>query len=395
MATLVRDERLRRGDRGAAPRSSDAGGRALSDRRLTARAYGSLAPMQARYWATVAPEVRRQLRRWERHAQGITDPVLQTHALAKLREESFNAEAAATLATLAPRAHRARVSEAIVALEVMYDYLDALTEMPSEEPLRDGRLLFAAFTDAMDPAAQAGEHPAVPGGYLQALGAAAAGALMELPATGTVAPAMLRAGARATEAQVRTHAAARLGIAQLETWAKHEAKGTALQWRELLAGAACSVLCVHALIAAAADPRTTPAQADALDTVYLSIGAVATMLDALVDYEHDLRAGELAYVRLYPDPELLARRLVEVVRHAVRGARGLPGGAHHVMTLAGVVAYYASAPGAAREPARAVAAQLQRELGPLSTPTLAVMRTWRLAKRLRRRATDGTRWLRN
>lgn len=391
MATQVRHERLKPGDRGAALRSPDAVGRALGDRRLMARACGSLALMNARYWATVAPEVRRQLRRWECHAQGIPDPVLQTHALAKLREEAFNAEAAATLATLAPRAHRARVSEAIVALEVMYDYLDALTEMPSEEPLHDGRRLFAAFTAAMDPSAQVRGDSA----YLQTLGAAAKDALAELPAAAAVSPAMLRAGARATEAQVRTHAVARLGTAQLEGWATHEARGTALQWRELLAGAACSVLSVHALIAAAADPRTTPARAAALDTLYLSIGAVATMLDALVDYEHDLRASELGYIRHYPDPELLGGRLVEVVHHAASSARGLPNEAHHVMTLAGVVAYYASAPGAEREPARAVTAQLQRELEPLSAPTLAVVRTWRLAKRLRRRATDGTQRLKN
>jgi tetraprenyl-beta-curcumene synthase len=420
MATLTQHERLEHGDRADAPRSPGAGTRgdprpvavetaplgsadhsAFGGRRLIARAYGSLALMNARYWSTVAPGVRRQLRRWERHAQGIPDPILQAHALAKLRDEAFNAEAAATLATLAPRPHRARVGEAIVALEVMYDYLDVLTEAPSEDPLRDGRRLFTAFTGALAPPPQAGgdhyrHHPhSADGGYLQALGAAAEGALAGLPAAGAVAPAMLRAGARGAEAQVRTHAAAQLGTAQLQAWARREAQGTALQWRELLAGAACSVLCVHALIAAAADPRTTPAHAATLDTVYLSIGAVATLLDALVDYEHDLRAGELGHIRHHPDPELLAQRLVEVVHHAVRSARGLPHGAHHVMTLAGVVAYYSSAPGAASEPARAVAAQLRRELEPLSAPTFAVLRTWRLTKRLRARATGGSRRLRN
>ncbi len=368
---------------------------------MMARACGSLALMNARYWPTVAPEVRRQLRRWERHAQGIPDPVLQSQALAKLREEAFNAEGAATLATLAPRAHRARVTEAIVALEVMYDYLDVLTESSSHEPLRDGRRLLAAFTDALTPTAEPGgdyyrHHPqSADGGYLQALGAAAAGALAGLPAAGAVAPAMLRAGARCTEAQVRTHALARTGTAQLEAWARQEAQGTALQWRELLAGAACSVLAVHALIAAAADPRTTPARAAALDTVYLSIGAVATLLDSLVNYERDLRAGEPGYIRHYDDLEQFAQRLVGVVRHAASEARDLPNGPHHVMTLAGVVAYYSSAPGAAREPAQAIAARLQRELEPLIAPTLAIMRTWRLAKRLRRRATGPRRRLRN
>jgi hypothetical protein len=53
------------------------------------------------------------------------------------------------------------------------------------------------------------------------------------------------------------------------------------------------------------------------------------------------------------------------------------------MTLAGVVAYYTSAPAARSEIARPIAEQLQAQLGPLIIPTLAVMRTWRLAKRVR------------
>jgi hypothetical protein len=51
------------------------------------------------------------------------------------------------------------------------------------------------------------------------------------------------------------------------------------------------------------------------------------------------------------------------------------------MTLAGVIAYYTSAPGAGSEIARPVTEQLQAQLRPLITPTLAVLRSWRLGKR--------------
>ena len=53
------------------------------------------------------------------------------------------------------------------------------------------------------------------------------------------------------------------------------------------------------------------------------------------------------------------------------------------MTLVGVVAYYGSAPGAGSASALPVIAHMRSELRPLITPTLAIMRAWRLAKRLR------------
>jgi hypothetical protein len=55
------------------------------------------------------------------------------------------------------------------------------------------------------------------------------------------------------------------------------------------------------------------------------------------------------------------------------------------MTMAGVAAYYTSAPSATGELAWPVTSRIQTELRPLITPTLAVMRTWRLAKRVRAR----------
>lgn len=361
----------------------------LGDRRLMVRAGVALVLANARYWTTVAPLVRGQLRRWERYAQRIRDPILQSFALAKLREESFNAEVAATLATLTPRAYRAHAVEAIIALEVLYDYLDGLTESPSHDALRDGRQLLTAFTDALAPSVERNRdyyryHPqSNDEGYLEELVATVRNALAVLPAADAVAAVAQRAATRCAEAEVRAHAVPRTGTAQLEEWAKREAASTALEWREYLAGSASSVLAVHALIAAATDQRTTPEQAAAIDTVYLSIAVLSTMLDSLIDYEHDLDAGEPGYVRYYENPNLLASRLASVTRHAATGARTLPNGPHHVMTLAGVVAYYTSAPAAASKHVRPIATHLKRELKPLITPTLMVMRMWRLAKRLR------------
>jgi tetraprenyl-beta-curcumene synthase len=364
----------------------------FADSRLMARAGLALLLANVRYWTTVAPLVRAQVSRWERHAQAIPDPVLQTLARTKLVEERFNVEVAATLATLAPRAHRELAVEAIVALQVMYDYLDLLTEQRLPDPLTDGRRLFDAFTDALAPAEEFGEkhsgeyyrdHPrSRDGGYLQELVNAVRLALAQLPAADAVLEVAWRSARRCAEAQVLGHAAARSGTAELQRWASRETTGTALQWPEYFAGAAASVIAVHALIVAAATGGTTRENATEIDAAYLSICAL-TMLDSLVDHEDDVDTGELGYVQLYESRELMAQRLAALATDAAAKISLLPDAAHHLMTLVGVVAYYASAPAASSAFAQPVMGHMRSELRPLIAPTVVLMRAWRLAKRVR------------
>jgi tetraprenyl-beta-curcumene synthase len=368
----------------------------FGDGSLTARAGLALLRANARYWPTVAPTVREQLRHWELRAQAIPDPDLRRVALENLHTESFNAEATTTLATLVNRADRARTAEAIVAMQVMYDYLDGLAEQTTFDVARDGHRLFAAFTDAVTPHVQPrnyyGEHSyGDDGHYLSELTATVKYTLAALPASTAIAPVAQRAARRCAEAQTRVHAPVDIGPSELEAWAVREAAGTPLPWREFLAGAATSAMSVFALITAGADRQTTREQALAIDAAYLSIGALATMLDSLIDFEHDVDMDMQWYLRCYEDQTLLAARLAEIARLATAQARGLPHDAHHVMTLVGTAAYYLSAPEANSELARPLTNRLRKELRPLITPTLAVMRTWRAAKGTRGCALQGRR----
>jgi tetraprenyl-beta-curcumene synthase len=341
----------------------------------------------ARYWPTVASPVGRQLTRWELAADAIGDLKVRALALSKLRDEHFNVQVAATLATLAPRRHRSDAIEAIVALQVMYDYLDLLTE-PMADP-RDGRRLFAALIDPVSGPAGTRESLELPQNnddrYLERLSHAVCLAFARLPAAAAVAEVAQKAAERCAEAQVLHHSASRSGINEVRDWATVQAAGTGLGWREYLAGSTASVLSMHALIAAAADPRTTHEDAVALDRAYLSIGAL-TMLDSVVDRGEDIATGQLSYLELYDGPEAMASGLAKVARDALACTRGLPNGAHHAMTLVGVVGYYVSSPTANDDAlARPVIARMKRELQPLITPTLALMHAWRLAKRVRSR----------
>jgi hypothetical protein len=358
------------------------------DRRLAARAGLALALVNVRYWSRVAPLARQELVRWRRRARAIDDCVLRALALAKLDEEGFNAEAAAMLATIAPRAHRRRAVEAIVAAEILYDYLDGLTESPDDEAPGDGERLFTAFIDAVTPSATpAGDyyrhHSRREDVYLQELVASVRHALAGLPASANVAETLRRSAMRGAEAQVRVHTATASESEELRLWAERRAADTSLQWREYVAGAACSVLAVHALIAAATDRRTTYARGLEIDRIYLLISVLPTILDSVIDHEQDARGGRPGYIQHYDDRGLLARRLSSVIDDVVSRARETPHGAHHVMTLVGVVAYYLSAPTADSELAQPVAERIGAQLRPLLAPALSMMRAWRAAKRLR------------
>lgn len=341
--------------------------------------WWALAVANARYWTSVAPVVRRELRRWRRVAEAMPAGAERELALAKLRGEAFNAEVAATLATLAPRGQRADAARAIVALEVLYDYLDGVSERVAGEPVADGERVFEVFVGAVG-----GGGPAGLGddGYAGQLARAVRDGLESLPGWDAVAGVAESVARRCARAQVHIHAVPERGVGQAREWAEQEAVGTGLGWWELLAGAASSVLAVHALIAAAARSGATREEAQRIVDAYLVAGVPITVLDSLVDLEADRAAGHSGFVALYEDTADLAPRLARVAHEAGARLSELRDGAHHLMTLAGIVAYWTTEPGARHGHAVDVSAGLRRELSPGIWPTLAVLLVWRAAKRV-------------
>jgi tetraprenyl-beta-curcumene synthase len=335
-----------------------------------------------RYWLTVAPCVRDQLRRWQGHAEDITDPILRAHAATKLRDEWGNTEVIATLCTLAPRRYRTVVVHAAVALQVMYDYLDAVTEQPVPGATCAGRQLFRSFSVALTP----GEDPLDyyqyhphrdDSGYLDALVESARTSIAELPSVATVLPIARRAAARFGEAQIRSHAVPTQGVNQLERWSTEYARAVDLDWWEWAGGAAASILNVHALLSAAADASTTPLQATQIDDAYLLSSSLTTMLDSLIDDEHDASTSAHRYIAYYPTTEAAGCRIALLARRAMAAARHLPHAAHHAMTVAGIAGYYLSDAEARDGVPRVVGERVTSELRPIVTPIIATFRVWR------------------
>jgi tetraprenyl-beta-curcumene synthase len=336
------------------------------------------------YRRSIVPLVRRELERWHGDAESIPDPVLRQHALAALERKALNVEATAVLATLAPRRTRATAVRAMAALQIAIDYIDTLSEQPSPEPLRNGLHLHRALPAAVSPGAEPQDwyrfHPQrQDGGYLDRLVAACQENLRSLPAQATVLPIAQRAAARCGEGQSYTHAAELGDPTALEAWAAGLDASSLYRWPEVAAGASSSIA-AHALIAAAADPKATVAQAELIDAAYFpSIGALTVLLDDLIDREEDASAGAHNYIALYPSSEDAANRLELIAQLASVAVARLRHPHRHAAILAGVTGFYLSAAEAETPYARPIARRLLSSAGPAARPLVAVMR-------LRRRA---------
>ena len=310
-----------------------------------ARELGAVVLALAAYRLGILPLVRRELRRWREIAAAIPDPA-RGQALAAIDGKGLNVEATAVFATLAPRRTRARATRAMVALQVAIDYLDTIDEQRAAGDSDYLESLFACYRDG-------------------------AGAL---PSHGAVAILLERAVARCGEGQGRTHAAEHGDRAALEAWARAQDAPAVYRWWEVAAGASSSIA-AHALIAAAADPRTTAAEAEPIDAAYFpSIGALTVLLDDLIDRDEDRAAGAHNYLAYYRDGEEAADRLDLIARLARSGVAPLRHPHRHAAILAGVAGFYLSATAVETPYARPARDRLLHSAGPAVRPIVAVMR---------------------
>lgn len=349
------------------------------------------------YRRTVLPTVRARLGRWEAAAAAIPDPVLREAALSSLREKGINVEATAVFGILAPRRRRGTAVEAMTAFQVAVDYLDTLGEQPAADPLANGLRLHGALAAALGEEREDAATGSPPGneeggwyglgahrddgGYLASLVAEVRRLVAALPAAAAVLPAARRAAARCGEGQSHTHAAELGDREALRRWAEALPAPPGYAWWETAAGASSSVA-AHALIAAAADPATTAAEAELIDAAYFPpVGALTVLLDDLVDRDEDAASGAHNYVAYYRDAADAAGRLALLTGRARAAILPLHRRRRHAAILTGVAGFYLSDPGAETAFARPAAAALEAALGPSVRPILVTMRRRRGRKR--------------
>jgi len=366
-----------------------------------ARELAALTATMTRFRRLVLPLVRVELRRWERAAAAIPHPELRAQALATLDRERLSVAGAALFAATTPRPRDRTGRElvrALVAYQVLCDYLDTLSEQPCLDPVANGAQLHRALADAVGDGPLADHYRLHPvradGGYVAALVSACRDACGALPAYAPVRAAACGEASR-NAVQGINHAPAGVREPALRAWARGAgADGDAgdASWFEL-AAASSSSLAVLALIAAAADPATTTASAERVRRAYFPwIEALSTLLDSVADRERDLRTGELSFVSEYPTQAAAVARLGELAARAVAAARALPHGERHVVLVAGMIAMHLSAAGARLPAERPATRAVLRAADTVAMPLLLpLLRGWRRARAARAYAAGGVR----
>jgi len=344
-----------------------------------------------RYLLAILPQVGRELAHWHARAAAIPDPTLRRSARQALGKRG-NIEGAALFAALAPAAHRPVTVRALVAFQSAYNYLDALGELPSEDPLTNGEQLHQALLVALHPEAPHRDYyrhnaHSDDGGYLVEIVARCREAFGALPSFQAVAPIARAAASRIVDFQVLNLSESHGGHDALERWAiEVTPPASGLHWWETAAGAGSS-LAVHALIAAAADPHLEVRDARQLDGAYFPwAGSLHSLLDSLVDRIEDHEQGQpslLDYYRSSTDAAIRLSRLAQRTRGLILA---LPNRHAHRVIVTAMCSYYLSAPQCDTDEARTVTRALTAAMGPALDVAILMFRCRRLVRALSRRS---------
>jgi tetraprenyl-beta-curcumene synthase len=333
------------------------------------------------YWLSIFPNLRCELRHWQARASAIDDPLLRHLALDAQRVKRRSLEGAVAFAAFVPPSFQRPVITALTTYQVIFDYLDTVTEQPNADPIRNGRQLNQALIDALEPRDIGidyyAHHGSDDSGYLEALVKACRAALAVLPSYAANRTPVRRAAERIVTYQSLNHGDSSRSHDAFARWAREETEpSTGLRWWETGAAAGSS-LAVLALISAAADPALTPRETTALEVAYYPwIGALHTLLDSLIDHQEDTEApGQRSLIDYYASPAEMAARLEMIAMQAVRHTEVLPHAYNHAIILAAMASFYLSDPQASTPSAQPAKERVLATMGKLAIPTMLVMKT--------------------
>jgi tetraprenyl-beta-curcumene synthase len=333
------------------------------------------------YWLHVFPAARAAQRRLLVSAEAIPDPLLREDALVSHRQKGSNSEGLAAMAVLAPPQHRTALARSLVSYQLMLDYLDGVSERPSDDPLANGLCLHRAFEVALDPGATHHDYYAHAaahddGGYLVALIESCRAPLRELPSYSAARGTLLRQARLCRHSQALNHARHFGSIEnEISRWAaatrvelELEAE---IEWWELLAAAAASSLGVGALLAVAATPNAVEPDARRVESAYFPwASGLNALLDSLVDLDED--PEEVSHLRRYGSPEIAGARLATFATRARERVAALPAGDTHEAILAAMGTLYLACPEAWKPGREEISKGVLTALGPYAHPSLFV-----------------------
>ena len=327
--------------------------------------------------------VSREIRLWRERTSSIVDPAIRADALDALTCKRGATDGAALFWAVLPRRDPALL-RLLVVHEVIWDFLDSVSERGSGVGEANGRQLHLAILESLDPDLPVSDyyryHPwKEDGGYLVALVETCRSYCRALPSYGLVRPMLVREATRALVQGLNHTPDSMEREAALRSWAQTEFPGAGhADWFELT-GASSAPLVIHVLLALAAEARCSRADVDAAYAAYFPWVSLATvMLDSYVDQYEDAANGNHSYIAHYASQEAAFRRLEESIRRSAQGVVQLRGGYRHAVVVACMVAMYLSKDSARAPELRETTRHLARSGGSLTRLLLPILRLWRI-----------------
>lgn len=331
-------------------------------------------------WGT--PTIVRDLRRWRTRAMEIPEARIRKDALDALDHKRGNTHGAALFWILTSTRNR-HLLHLLVTYQVMWDFLDCVSESGADAGQANGLQLHRALVDALDPLRPISDyyryHPwHGDGGYLLSLVQACRQCCVELPSFDVVRAVLLREARRANVQAINHEPDPEKRSAGLMEWATREYPDLQeVTWFELT-GAAGAGLAIYALFALAAEPECTDEDVRLAYKAYFPwTSAVATMLDSFVDQAEDLSGGDHCYVAYYQSRQQATLHISRLVHRCLCETRTLRNSEGHTLIAACMVAMYLSKDSARTEAMREATATLLRAGGQLTRFLLPVLRLWR------------------
>ncbi len=328
--------------------------------------------------------VAREVGVWRARALTIPDQALREDALSSLARKRGHADGAALFWAIAG-VRSPQLLRVLVAYEVIWDFLDNVSERGVAAGQVDGRQLHLALVEALDPSRPISDyyldHPwNEDGGYLRALVEVCRESCVRLPSYERVRVPLLREAMRTEVLGLNHDLDPTRHDAQLRAWAGRERYWEFdVSWFEFT-GAASSSLTVLALLALGAKPACADAEISQIRKAYFPwISAATTMLDSYVDQREDIANGNHSYIAHYSTPQFALQRVRELIRRSLSEANALPEGERHALIVAGMITLYLSKDSARTEAMRASTERLVRAGGSLTRILLPILRLWRIA----------------
>ena len=355
---------------------------------LSARQLWALSAVATRELTWGLPTVAREVHHWRARAGTIPDPSIREDALSALVAKRGHIDGAALFSAL-PRARSHRLLRLLVAYEIIWDFLDNVNERAAAVGQANGRQLYRALIEALDPARPISDYyrhnPARDdGGYLQSLVTVCREYCVRLPSYERVRQLVAHGTIRTQVSAINHDLDPSRRDTLLEAWIAEEfPPGHELPWFELSA-AASTDLTIYALLALASEPACTDDEITQVSRAYFPwTSALATMLDSYVDQIEDAANGTHSYIAYYPTSELATQHVCLLIRRCLRETSSLKDSEKHIVIAASMFAMYLSKDNALTPAMHETTRRIVDAGGSLTRVLHPILKLWRIAYGLR------------